>query len=381
MDRRTFTLMASAAGLPAPAVLRARSAQSVRVIGAGAAGLTAAYHFRRAGFDVRVLEASPRWGGRLKRDATLASVPLDLGAEWIHDDPTVLGGIIGAGATDLGIATIDYTPQTYQFWHQGRLRSWNMLRRTYSEVKFLETTWYGFFEDFILPEVADAIVPHTPVTEIAPNDNGVRVVSSTGQAFDADRVLVTVPLSSLKSGSLRFSGAFGSPALAHLNDVQFGAGFKVFCTFRERFFPDILMFGPRLSGLSDTWSQKIYYDAAFGKPTHDNILGLFTVSDTHLPRAELSDEALIQSVLEELETVFGGVVADAFIDARAQNWSAQPFINGSYSTENRGQEYIEDILAPIEGRVFFAGEALGGGAQSTVHGASFSAIAAVEQIQ
>lgn len=381
MDRRTFTLLASAASLSAPALLRAQTVQSVLVVGAGAAGLTAAYHLRSAGFDVRVLEASPRWGGRVKRDTTLASVPLDLGAEWIHDDPAILGEIIGAGATDLEIATIDYTPQTYQFWHQQRLLSANWFRHTYSEVKFRDTTWYGFFERHVLPQVAETILTDTPVTEIAPNGAGVRVRSSTGQSFDADRVLVTVPVSSFQRGALRLTGTFRAPRLDHLQDVQFGNGLKVFCTFRERFYPDMLLFGPRLSGLSDSWNQKMYYDAAFNRPTSDHILGLFMVSDTSLPRAELSDEALIQSVLQELGTIFGEIVVDTFIDARSQNWSATPFIGGSYSMENLSDWEIEEILAPIEGRVFFAGEALGGVAQSTVHGAAFSAIAGVDLLQ
>ena len=44
------------------------------------------------------------------------------------------------------------------------------------------------------------------------------------------------------------------------------------------------------------------------------------------------------------------------------------------------QNDLDEIFSPVEGRLFFAGEALGGNAQSTVHGAAFSAIRAVEQI-
>ena len=38
--------------------------KSVVILGAGMGGLTAAYELTRAGFDVTVLEASPRAGGR-----------------------------------------------------------------------------------------------------------------------------------------------------------------------------------------------------------------------------------------------------------------------------------------------------------------------------
>ena len=72
------------------------------MVGAGAAGLSAAYHLTKAGVDVMVLEASNRWGGRIKRLDKFSNVPLDLGAEWIHTHPDVLGKIIGEKDTDLG---------------------------------------------------------------------------------------------------------------------------------------------------------------------------------------------------------------------------------------------------------------------------------------
>ncbi len=61
------------------------SAQSreVLVIGAGIAGLTAARHLILDGYDVAVLEARDRIGGRIWTSHEL-SVPADLGASWIH---------------------------------------------------------------------------------------------------------------------------------------------------------------------------------------------------------------------------------------------------------------------------------------------------------
>ena len=89
MDRRRFIGL-STAGLAAPTLVRAQSAPSVIVVGAGAAGLTAAYHLKRAGAEVTILEAAPEWGGRVARMARFADFPIDLGAEWIHEDATIL---------------------------------------------------------------------------------------------------------------------------------------------------------------------------------------------------------------------------------------------------------------------------------------------------
>ena len=55
----------------------------VIVIGAGIAGLTAARDLGIDGYDVVVLEARDRIGGRIWTSQELG-VPADLGASWIH---------------------------------------------------------------------------------------------------------------------------------------------------------------------------------------------------------------------------------------------------------------------------------------------------------
>lgn len=380
IDRRTFVKTGAASALVLPSLLRAQSTKRVIVVGAGSAGLTAAFHLQRQGVDVRVLEASDRWGGRIRRNSTLSDVPIDLGAEWIHDDPTILGRMIGQGETDLGVRTIEYRPQTYQFWNKGKLSNMNALRFAYAEVKFYDTTWFGFFERFVLPEIAERIELNATVNEISVRPDGVSVGLRDGRRIEADRVLVTVPISILQRQRITFSNAPDASRLRGLNDVVFGSGFKVFMKFSEQFYPDMLMFGSRLNALSDEWNSKLYYNAAFGKPTDDNLLGLFTVNENTLSRAALSNEALLETALAELTEIYGSVVRQSFQAGTVQNWTKEPHILGSYSMTNDADDDIADILSPIAGRIHFAGEALGDDAQSTVHGAAFSAINAVRDI-
>ena len=59
------------------------AAASVVVVGAGAAGLAAAGRLAEQGFDVQVVEARDRIGGRVWT-ADLDGTPVDLGASWIH---------------------------------------------------------------------------------------------------------------------------------------------------------------------------------------------------------------------------------------------------------------------------------------------------------
>ena len=67
MDRRQFLASGAASLIGAPGIGRAKNARRVIVVGAGAAGLTAAYHLGRAGVEVTILEAAPIWGGRIAR--------------------------------------------------------------------------------------------------------------------------------------------------------------------------------------------------------------------------------------------------------------------------------------------------------------------------
>ncbi len=56
----------------------------VLVIGAGIAGLAAAYHLKEAGIEVTVLEGRDRIGGRVWTDRDFAGFPVEFGAELIH---------------------------------------------------------------------------------------------------------------------------------------------------------------------------------------------------------------------------------------------------------------------------------------------------------
>ena len=62
------------------------SKKSVIVIGAGIAGLTTAQLLIDKGFDVVILEARDRIGGRIYTNTTEFNQPIDFGASWIHGD-------------------------------------------------------------------------------------------------------------------------------------------------------------------------------------------------------------------------------------------------------------------------------------------------------
>jgi putrescine oxidase len=76
--------------------------RDVVVIGAGAAGTTAANELKKAGLSVAVLEARGRVGGRVWTD-TIDGAMLELGGQWVSPDQDALQETIA----DLGLETFD----------------------------------------------------------------------------------------------------------------------------------------------------------------------------------------------------------------------------------------------------------------------------------
>lgn len=82
------------------------SGRKAVVVGAGLAGLTAAYELDRNGWDVTVLEARERVGGRTWTESLANGVPIEMGAEFVLAGNTELVALavgLGIGTTDKGM--------------------------------------------------------------------------------------------------------------------------------------------------------------------------------------------------------------------------------------------------------------------------------------
>ncbi|TNF30235.1 MAG: FAD-dependent oxidoreductase [Bacteroidetes bacterium] len=353
----------------------------VIIVGAGAAGMAAGYLLKRYGIDFEILEAAPVVGGRLKRAEGFADFPIDIGAEWIHTDPSILANIINDPLVSSNVEIVVYNPQTIQSWNNGQLRSHNFISNFYSEWKFKNTTWFGFFEQYLLPHVEDRVRLNTPVVSIDYSDAKVRLTTTDEQLYEADKVLITVPVKVLQDEIIGFAPALPSEKLNAINSVKMGDGIKIFVEFSERFYPDILAFGNVFSALIA--EEKFVYDAAFRKDSARNILGLFAINQPAAEYTQLgSDEAIIAKFLQELDGIFDGKASQFYVKHIIQNWSAEPFIRGAYSYGFDGDQetLVAAISEPISDRIYFAGEALVIENQSTVHGACESAYSTVARM-
>ncbi|MEM6997788.1 MAG: NAD(P)/FAD-dependent oxidoreductase [Patescibacteria group bacterium] len=347
----------------------------VIVVGAGASGLTAAYTLEAKGIDVTVIEAQDVYGGRMKEAQDFADFPVDLGAEWIHENPSILTRIASASSDDVDVETITYSPRDVYEWGGELTKVSETLTRLYSEYKFKDTTWFDFFDTYIVPSVRDRIILGQPVSSIDYSGDQVVVSTVDNQTFQpkdtysADSVIVTVPMTVLQNNYIAFNPALPDDKIAAINNVTVPDGIKVFVEFDEKFYPDILEFTNYTD--EDKGHEKIYYDAAFGKDSDSYILGLFTVGPGADELVDLDDQQIKNFVLAELDEIYDGKASRAYVKHIVANWASTAYIEGAYSTEisDRSQT-ISTLLEPLNRKVYFAGEALSIYNQATVPGAA-----------
>lgn len=348
----------------------------VLVIGAGTAGLVAGHTLKQYGIPFEIVEASNRFGGRVMGTDTFTEFPIDLGAEWIHTDPSVLAKLAQDNALSDELDIITYNPQTYQIWKKDQLKQRNYASNFYSEFKFKRSSWYEFLAQYVLPPVADHIRYESPVEAIDYRSDQIEVRLQGGKGLTADKVILTVPLTVLKAGEIDFDPPLPTAKIDALAAVEMPDGIKMFMEFSERFYPDLLGFDSLFSTAN---GEITYYDAAFGKESDQHIFALFAVGEPATPYAAITDEEqLLEYVLAELDEMYDGTPSRTYQQHIIQNWSQEPFIRGSYA---HYQDYRvrETLGAPIDSKVFFAGEAYADNT-STVHGAGESAFAAVKQL-
>ena len=428
MDRRNFlkqSALVSLGGLLLPSTFLSSCSKDtlfedtnydgkVTIIGAGAAGLYAAYVLKSKGIDFEILEASNKYGGRVGKSDTFANFPIDLGAQWMHGTNTILGDIAVKSKTkitvdeseavfwfqnqhveslpkDINIFTGDSLPDvSYQEYatqkgfgeeykyiveniagDQGaaaaRLSAkYNTLEEDKlnsgdDDLKF-EATFFDFIDKQIAVHVKDKIKLNTIVKKIDYSSDKISITDSNNSVYTADKVIITVPITILKDGDIEFSPALPSAQTAAFNKIGMDAGMKVFLKFRSRFYEQNIIGGQVCAA---------YADDSVGKATNDNILLAFVMGVQAEQLTALgSDEAIVSALLAELDTMYGGQATANFVDSHVENWTTNPFVKGAYSYSSVGiGDARKEAAKQVNDKLFFAGEAMAATGYQSVQGA------------
>jgi monoamine oxidase len=353
----------------------------VIIIGAGASGLAAAKVLEQNKVDYIILEATDRYGGRLKKDTTLADFPIDLGAEWIHSNPKVLNVIKGKKGDEIEEDLIPYHLEQSVKWDGKTLKPIPQRYRDnfynfMPESKFKSSTWYDFVDEHIVKSVRHKIRYNTAVSAIDYSDDMVVVRTLDGAVYEADKVVVTVSIGVLKSNTIEFLPELSEARLKAMQSITFHNGIKVAMKFSEQFYPDVIE-------CKVNSGEKGFYDLAFRKETKSHVLGFLCTGNETNTYLELdSDQAVINKLIEELDVMYDGKASLLFTgDFRIEKWGQYLYTQGTWTQAfQERKSAIQRIGEPINGKVYFAGELFDPYRQMGVPGAILSGYHTIDKL-
>ena len=353
----------------------------VIIVGAGASGLAAAKVLEQNNIDYIILEATNRYGGRLKKDTTLADFPIDIGAEWLHSAPITLNKLKGKHGPEIDEELIPYHLDSTASWNGKEYKidpHWqnNFMYNFLPESKFKTSTWYDFVNENIAKTVKHKIQFNSPVSTIDYSGNNVIVKTKNGSTYEADRVLVTVSIGVLKSNSITFIPAVNEERKKAIEAITFHPGFKVAMKFSEKFYPDAIT-----CKVDD--GEKGFYDMAFKKDAQSNVLGfLCTGNETQKYYDLKSEQEIISSLLEELDKMFyGKALASYSGEYIIENWGQYEFTQGTWTQAfQEKKSHLKVLNLPLNSKVYFAGEIYDTYKQMGVPGAILSGYYAADKL-
>lgn len=400
-----------------------RSDVDIVIIGAGAAGLAAARRVAAAPVSYVVLEAAARVGGRALTRVERGA-PLDLGCGWLHSaDRNAWTAIAeragftvdrtpppwGTQACDHGMSVDEQAAfhAAYDAWEQRTLTArdgpdrpaaelldpgerWNPLIDALSayingtETAALSVHDYAAYalaasdSNWRVAEGYGALIAAaraglevalaTPVTAIDRAGRELRIRTGRGDIV-ARAAIVAVPTPVIADGDLRFVPDLPGK-IAAAADLPLGLANKAHLALDrpEMFPPDAHLFGR-----TDTTETCSYHLRPLRRPLIEVYAG-----GRHAEWLERDGElALADFAIEELAALVGSDVRHHLRPLSVTRWRADPLIRGSYSHARPGRAAARAALAaPVEDRLFFAGEACSISDYSTAHGAHDSGVAA-----
>ncbi|MBL7891496.1 MAG: FAD-dependent oxidoreductase [Bacteroidia bacterium] len=411
----------------------------VIIIGAGAAGLYAAYLLNEQGVDVAILEASDMYGGRIRSLKDFSDFPVELGAEGVHgkrsafyelvknskvpfvtnkgEDYYSLDGFLNTESqleededfkqvlalteTYADYSGPDMTAEQFAMQHGlsprvahiynalvGNKHGTSVGRLSMAGLKDLEKRWIAGSDNFLLngrsilsvfEEKCSSILPKiklsTPVTGIDHTGTTITVTDKNGGTYTADKIIITVPITILKSNDIKFTPALPVDKTAAFSKIGMGAGMKIILKFSKKFWKDdtASIYGPGY--VSE------FYPSGSGRSTYNNVLTAFTNGE-NAEHLSFEDKEAVKIAVKEIDKIFGSTAASrTLIDSYIMDWFKQPYIRGAYSYPTLGSLNARSTAAlPVDNKLYFAGEAMHEGHFATVHGAMETAQTTVDAI-
>ena len=229
---------------------------------------------------------------------------------------------------------------------------------------------------------------NTPIASIDYSSDPIVLTSSGGATFEADKVIVTVPVSILKSEAMTFSPGLPGAFTSSLAKFGMGASMRAIIEFKKNFWGDTTGFILGSSNVPE------FLSAGVGRSTFNATLSV-TINGTKAEDYSDDGDAVIDSILDDIDLLYAGQGTQfvrKLVDENGaettnifvrEDWTTNEHILGGYSYPLAGatNDDRKAIGQPVSGKLFFAGEATDvTGQAGMVNGALASAERAAEEV-
>lgn len=416
--------------------------ERVIVLGAGVAGLSAAQTLQRWGYEVIVLEARDRIGGRVYTSGHWADAPMDMGASWIHG---VRNNPITKIANENDIQTVPTDYENHWIYHaDGRelsnqeyeaVEAYVAYLREYAETLDEDVSVQRVVDDILAEEDLDveevrliryalnAVIEHEfaadldelslygvdagkafgggdalfpqgygQIVDVLAQGLDIRVGETVQQArYDDNSVTITTntgtftgdrAVCTLPLGVLQSGQIRFSPALSADKQAairDLGMGLLNKVYLR---FPSVFWDRePEMLGYVAERSGEWAEWLNFVPYVEKPILLGFNAGRFGRAIEAWSNEKIVGDAMRVLRSIYGANIPNPD-DYQITRWATDPYALGSYSFRRPGvtDNTIRNLAASVNNRLFFAGEATSIDYPSTVHGAYLSGVRAAEEI-
>ncbi len=217
---------------------------------------------------------------------------------------------------------------------------------------------------------------NTVVQRIDYSGDAVQLSTNRGR-YEADVVIVTVPIGVLKAGKIEFSPALPERKQGAIDRMGSGVLNKLYLKFPYIFWEheaDVLGFSRPERGGFAVWHNM---ERITGQP----ILMAFSSGQSAIDIETLRDAEIVALAMERLRDFYGNEIPEP-TDYKVTRWHSDPYSLGSYSYFALATELGDRaILAePIEHKLLFAGEATIDRAFAQVPGAYMTGLREADRI-
>jgi monoamine oxidase len=407
----------------------------VIVIGAGMAGLKAAYDLQNKGLSVIILEARDRIGGRIHTTTEFDSeFAIDLGAELVHTTTTPTWELINSqnlktirlvndedkdesiDLTDFRyffkaleskqipspkptedilsyLKRIEVDPELISEIEAGyvvdteraeKINALAVLNRFDQMVKNGEMLGEKDFKIFggynqiykILAEKLQ-IELAKPVTMVNWENNEIEVQTTDASVYKSHKIVLTVPVAVLKKPNIQFVPELPEDKIQAIESFGVCDIVKIFLKFDEKILtPDVNILDVFEDEIPVWWKATITADENY----NGEILVGWVSADKARKLYTLSQDEIIDLAVKDLEKKLNKTNLKP-IKSLVQIWKDEEFSSGAYSyiPAQASPDIIEDLAKPINNKIFWAGEATDPN-YATVNGAYYSGKRVADEI-